>query len=107
MFKTDTIWVEIESGITNYRVRTFRGKASSKDVERLTAGHGIEFIQLLDCYWYNDADDESETGKPQGTFEHLGQGPYANFTGEIFLRCSTILNVAILKAGFEGETVNS
>jgi hypothetical protein len=107
MLETNTRWVEIESKSTDYRVRTFRGLVAWEDIESLTSGRGIEFLRLVDCYWYNDADDEAETGKTLGTFEQLGQGTYSNFTGEIFIRCSTIINFSLLKTGFKGESVTS
>lgn len=97
------VWIELESRTTEYRVRTFRGKALQHDINSLISGEDIQFIRICNCYWYNDADDEVETGKSQGTFERLGEKVYSNFTGEMFVRCSTILNVAILKSGFDGE----
>lgn len=95
----DMVWIEVEANTSDDGVRTFRGRAEQADVERMISGQGLEFLRMLDCYWATDPVQESGA---EG-FHRLGHGAFSNFTGEMYVRCSTIVNVALLKAGFEGE----
>ncbi|MEX1230393.1 MAG: hypothetical protein WEB58_09140 [Planctomycetaceae bacterium] len=101
---TDFIWIELECRQTDKHVRMFRGKASRADFDALVSGTPPTFIRLGECYWYNDAEEPPEEWEePFGTFERLGKGIFSNFTGEMFVRCDTIVNISVLKDGFEGE----
>lgn len=99
------IWIEIEAQITDYKVRTFRGLADEQKLDQLLNGSDKGFLQLNECYWYNDADDQSEDGKALGSYQRLGSKEYSNFTGLISIRCSTIINVSFLKGGFSNEPI--
>jgi hypothetical protein len=77
--------------------------ADEENVRKLLSGDDTGFLKLEKCYWYNDADDEAEDGKELGTFERLGHNAYSNFTGQIFVRCSTIINISYLNGGYESE----
>jgi hypothetical protein len=118
MSSDETVWIELECRTSDYRVTTFRGRARRGDVESVLGGGDVAFLRLTECYWYNDADDarqdqargfasllgrrHAEAGKP-GTFQRLGFDEYSNFTGEMSIRSATILSVAFLKEGFDGE----
>jgi hypothetical protein len=80
--------------------------ALRKDVQRVVEADDLKFLKIISCYWYNDPDDQEETGKKIGTYEHLGKSVYENFTGEVFIRCDTIINISYLKSGPEGEPKN-
>ena len=103
MGSDETVWVEVECRTSDYRIRTFRGRTSRSNVEAIVNGNEGPFLHLAECYWYNDADDDSGTGKPIGTFQRLGHDEYSNFTGEMHIRSNTILSIAYLKRGFDGE----
>ena len=101
---SDFIWVELECRQTDHHVRMFRGRASRADFDALVAGNPPAFISLAECYWYNDAEEPAEEWEePFGSFERLGKGIFANFTGEMFIRCDTIVNISMLKGGYDGE----
>jgi len=99
------IWIEIETQISDYKVRTYRGLADKQKIEQLLSGNDQGFLQLNECYWYNDADDQSNDGKALGSYQQLGHKEYSNFTGSICIRCSTIINVSFLKGGFSNEPI--
>lgn len=99
------IWVEVESQVSVYKIRTYRGLAEKKKVDQLLSGDDQGFLQLNECYWYNDADDQAESGKALGSYQQLGSKEYSNFTGSICIRCTTIINVAFLKDGFSNEPI--
>jgi len=103
MSRDDEVWVELECRMTEYRMRTFRGRTSRLELETIVNGGAEGFIRLAECYRYNDPDLDAETGKPVGTYQRLGLDEYTNFTGEMHLRASTISNIAYLKRGFDGE----
>lgn len=99
------IWIEIEAQISEYKVRTYRGLADEQKIEHLLSGNDQGFLQLNECYWYSDADDQADDGKTLGSYQQLGTKEYSNFTGSICIRCSTIINVAFLKGGFSNEPI--
>ena len=99
------VWIEVESQITTYRTRTFRGLADRQKVEDIINGNDTGFLALDNCYWYNEADDDVEEGKSLGTYQRLGHKEYRNFTGKIAIRCSTIVNVSYLKDGYSNEPI--
>ena len=102
----DFIWVELECRETENHVRMFRGRALREHIDAIVLGRTATspFIRLEQCYWYNDAEEPAEEWEePFGSFERLGNGIFANFTGEMFIRCDTILNISVLKGGFDSE----
>ena len=106
MGKAEDIWVELECRISEYRIRTFRGLSTRNEVERLVNGDDVAFLRLSGCYWYSDAEDESEFEEARGSFHRLGHRAYANFSGEMHIRGTTILNIAYLHGGFDNEPNN-
>lgn len=99
------IWIEIESQASAYKIRTYRGLAEKNKVDQLLSGDDQGFLELHECYWYNDADDQADIGKTSGSYQQLGSKEYSNFTGSICIRCSTSINVAFLKGGFINEPI--
>ena len=100
----DFIWVELECRETENHVRMFRGRGGRSDIDAIIAGNAPPFIKLEECYWYNDPQESTEEWEePFGTFERLGHGIFTNYTGEMFIRCDTILNISILKGGYDDE----
>ena len=98
-------WIEIETQISHYRVRTYRGQSDEKAINKLLSGDDSGFLKIDNCYWYNDEDDSEDEGKVNGDFDRLGKKQYANFTGTLNVKCSTIINVAYLKGGYENEPI--
>ena len=103
MGQNEDVWVEVECRNSEFQIRCYRGLGIRDEIQRLIRGEEIAFLTLSECYWYNSPESDSEFGTTLGAFERLGYDEYANFSGEMHIRCSTIVNLAYLHGGFESE----
>jgi len=103
------VWVSLDTRMGEARVGNFRGRLPAETLDALVTGSlRVPFIKLSDTYFFDELPEEEDDEDWRNNFEkgtlcRYGEGKYDNFTGDIYLRFDTIINIAILKSGAERD----